>query len=353
MAKRIRVLVVDDSALVRAVLTSILSAEPDIEVIGTAEDPLIARDMIKQLNPDVLTLDIEMPRMNGLTFLRNLMRLRPMPVVMVSTLTERGAPETLQALEMGAIDYVQKPRAESGIVLEDCAQEICEKVRCAASAKVRVPSEYDATVHNAQISRPAILGKIKPSYLCAVGASTGGTEAIRELLLQLPEDCPPIVVTQHIPEAFSSSFALRLDKTCPMRVFHAEDGQQIERGAVYIAPGDDHLIVSRNRAGAYVCRLLKTDPVNRHRPSVDVLFESVVQVGARFASGVLLTGMGADGARGLLAMRQAGHFTIAQDETSSVVWGMPAAAVKLGAADKVLPLRKIGAAILADAVGTS
>lgn len=351
MSKRIKVLIIDDSALVRAVLTSILSADPAIEVVGVAEDPLVARDLIKQLNPDVLTLDIEMPRMNGLTFLRNLMRLRPMPVVMVSTLTERGAPETLMALELGAVDFVPKPRTESGMVLEDYAGDICEKVKCAASARIRPLEDVALAPVQAPARQMSILGKVKPNYLCAVGASTGGTEAIKELLLQLPEDCPPILVSQHIPEAFSLSFAARLDKTCPMRVYHAEDGQPVERGAAYIAPGDDHLTVVRSSRGGYVCRLLKTLPVNRHRPSVDVLFESVVALGASAASGVLLTGMGADGARGLLAMRQAGHLTIAQDEASSVVWGMPAAAVKMDAAEKILPLRKIGAAILVDAVG--
>jgi two-component system chemotaxis response regulator CheB len=338
-ATPIRVLVVDDSALVRKVMTQMLSSDPGIEVVGTANDPLMARDMIKQLNPDVLTLDVEMPRMDGVTFLTNLMRLRPMPVVMVSSLTEKGADITLQALEIGAVDFVTKPKIDLSHHLEDYASEIVAKVKAASRARVRpyTPPAGGAknTTVNASAPRLDLTHK-----LIAIGASTGGTEAIRVVLENMAHDSPAIVITQHIPEAFSAPFAARMDKSSPMRVCQAEDGQPIVQGHAYIAPGHRHLTVERSGA-RYRCRLHDTAPVNRHRPSVDVLFDSVATNLGANALGVLLTGMGADGAKGMLNMKNAGAKTICQDEATSVVWGMPGEAVKLGAADHVVPLEKV------------
>jgi two-component system chemotaxis response regulator CheB len=343
----VRVLVIDDSALVRQMLTEILGADPEIEVIGAATDPYVAREKIKRLSPDVLTLDVEMPKMDGLTFLRNLMRLRPMPVVMVSSLTEKGAEVTLEALSLGAIDFVSKPRIDLAHTLQDYADEIAAKVKAAAGARVR----QLATTTPARVSKvsvDAVIPKARPGVhfrttdpIIAIGASTGGTEAIKDVLARLSPDSPGTVITQHIPEAFSASFAKRMDGVSPMTVFHARDGQQILRGHVYIAPGDQHLLVE-NDGARFVCRLSRGEPVNRHRPSVDVLFRSVARnVGAN-AMGVILTGMGADGALGLREMREAGARTLAQDEETSVVWGMPGEAVKLDAVDEVLPLPRIG-----------
>jgi len=349
-----KVLVIDDSALVRQLLTEILNADPGLEVVGSAADPYIARDKIKALQPDVLTLDVEMPRMDGITFLRNLMRLRPMPVVMVSSLTQRGAEVTLEALDLGAVDFVSKPRLDVRAGLESYAEEIRQKVRTAARVPVaRLESRLNAVPP--KHSADAVLDKRPPRFLrttdrlVAVGASTGGTQAIRLVLSRLPADAPGIVVTQHIPGTFSESFAKRLDGATPLCVCQADDGQQILPGHVYIAPGDRHLLVERSGA-RYLCRLHDGPPVNRHKPSVDVLFRSVAQNVGPNAIGVLLTGMGDDGARGLLEMREAGAQTLVQDEHSSVVWGMPGEAVRLGAAGAVLPLERIAAAVL-DAAG--
>jgi two-component system chemotaxis response regulator CheB len=337
--KPVRVLVVDDSALVRKVLSQLLGSDPGIEVVGTANDPLQARDLIKQLNPDVLTLDVEMPRMDGVTFLANLMRLRPMPVVMVSSLTQKGADVTFQALEIGAVDFVTKPKVDLSHQLEDYAEEIVAKVKHAARTRVRVYNP-DA-VGTARPRAPVAATRLDLTHkLIAIGASTGGTEAIREVLEHMASDSPAIVITQHIPEAFSAPFAARMDKSSPMRVCQAEDGQPILQGHAYIAPGNRHLVVERSGA-RYRCKLLDTAPVNRHRPSVDVLFDSVAENLGANAVGVLLTGMGADGAKGLLRMKEAGARTICQDEQSSVVWGMPGEAVKLGAADHVVALDKV------------
>ncbi len=348
-ATRTRVLIVDDSALVRQVLTEMLSSDPEIEVVGTAPDPYVARERIKRLNPDVLTLDVEMPRMDGLRFLRNLMRLRPMPVVMVSSLTERGADVTLEALDLGAVDFVTKPKVDLVHGLEQYRDEICAKVKAARGARLR---ELAWAEPQAKLSADAVIargGAPRPfrgtDRVLAIGASTGGTEAIRELLTALPPDAPGTVIAQHIPPVFSASFATRLDALCAMRVCEASDGQQVMRGHAYVAPGDRHLLLARDGA-RYVCRLSDGPPVNRHKPSVDVLFRSVAQSAGGNAIGVILTGMGDDGARGLLEMREAGAPTIAQDEASSVVWGMPGAAVKHGAADEVLALAAIAPAIL-------
>ncbi len=348
--KRIRVLVVDDSAVMRQLLAEILGAAPDIEVVGTAPDPYVAREKIKRLNPDVLTLDVEMPRMDGLTFLRNLMRLRPMPVVMVSSLTAQGAEETLEALELGAVDFVTKPAVDVAHGMRAYAETLVEKVRAAAGARVRrlALARAPAPRHSAD----AVLARARPPRalrtthrIVAVGASTGGTEAVRELLAGLPPDAPGIVIAQHIPAAFSGPFARRLDGACALVVREAEDGAPILPGHAYVAPGDRHLLVERSGA-RYHCRLSDGAPVNRHRPSVDVLFRSVAQAAGPNAVGVLLTGMGEDGARGLLEMREAGARTLAQDEATSVVWGMPGAAVRMGAAEEVLPLGRIAARAL-------
>ena len=356
MAK-IRVLIVDDSALVRQVLTEILNSDPRIEVVGSASDPYAAREKIKSLNPDVLTLDVEMPRMDGLTFLSNLMRLRPMPVVMVSSLTDKGADITLRALELGAVDFVSKPKVDLAHTLKEYADELIEKVKAAAGAHVRAiersaPSATDVAVAPKYSADAVIKQSARPRHfrttdrIVALGASTGGTEAIKEVLVRLPPDAPGMVIAQHIPEAFSGPFAQRMDGCSQVRVFEAQDGQQILPGHVYIAPGSHHLLVARDGA-RFVCRLNDGPPVNRHRPSVDVLFRSVAQNAGQNAIGVLLTGMGDDGARGLKEVQEAGAPTIAQDEKTSVVWGMPGAAVKLGAADDVLPLLKVADRILA------
>lgn len=354
---KIKVLIVDDSALVRQILTEILGGDPGIDVVGAAADPYAAREKIKKLNPDVLTLDVEMPRMDGLTFLSNLMRLRPMPVVMVSSLTEQGASVTLQALELGAIDFVTKPKVDLAHTLDDYALEIREKVRIAAKARVQERSAASATlVKPAQpgekYSADVILkreGQRRPfkttESLIAIGASTGGTEAIKEVLIRMPLDCPGIIITQHIPEAFSGPFARRMDSVAAIAVCEAQDGQQVVPGHAYIAPGNQHLIVVRDGA-RYVCRLNEGPPVNRHRPSVDVLFRSVAENVGLNAVGVILTGMGDDGARGMKEMHDAGAPTIAQDEQTSVVWGMPGQAVKLGGVDKIMPLETIPAQIL-------
>ena len=338
----VRVLVVDDSALVRALMSELLGADPGIEVVGTAADPYIAREKIKRLSPDVLTLDVEMPRMDGLTFLRNLMRLRPMPVLMVSSLTEAGATVTLEALALGAVDFIAKPRIDVARGLVDYAPVLVEKVKQAATARVaRIvppnPARYDGP-----------LGYRTTERLLAIGASTGGTEAIREVLSRMPADAPATVIVQHIPAAFSAAFAERLDRHSRMTVMQARDHQPLLPGHAYLAPGGQHLRVVRSGA-RWLCRLGEDDPVRRHRPSVDVLFQSVAAHAGANASAALLTGMGDDGAAGLLALRDAGARTIAQDEASSVVWGMPGAAVANGAAAEVLPLEQIPYRLLADA----
>lgn len=345
----IKVLIIDDSALVRTLLTRILEQDEEIQVVGTATDPYMAREKIKKLNPDVLTLDVEMPKMDGITFLKNLMRLRPMPVVMVSSRTEKGAETTLRALELGAVDFVSKPRGEPVAALEKLADEIVRKVKVAAGANIRgrktkrrAPLRDLKEKHSADVIIPP--ASRKPGggngSIIAIGASTGGTEAIKEVLTALPGRFPPVVITQHIPAGFSTAFAQRMNRLAALEVCEAEDGQEILPGHVYIAPGSRHLLVTCNGNG-YRCRIDDGPRVNRHKPSVDVLFRSVAQCAGKNAVGVILTGMGDDGARCLLEMRQTGAVTLAQDEESSVVWGMPGSAVKLGAAEEVLPLRKI------------
>jgi two-component system chemotaxis response regulator CheB len=288
-----------------------------------------------------LTLDIEMPKMNGIVFLSNLMRLRPMPVVMISTLTHAGAPATLEALELGAVDCMPKPKEGAGSSLTDYRATIISKVRAAASANLQ---GRDADWLD-QKPVKASDGHLRANFICAIGASTGGTEAIKEVVRLLPKQSPPILITQHIPAAFSRSFAERLDANCEIKVFEAEDQQPVRAGCAYLAPGDKHLVLARSSYGL-VCKLLDTDPVNRHKPSVEVLFDSVTQVSGKNSMGVMLTGMGADGAQAMLRMREAGSHTVAQDEATSVVWGMPGAAVKLGAVEKILPLNRIASQII-------
>lgn len=340
---KIKVLIVDDSAVMRQLLKEILSSDPSIEVVATAVDPIQAREKILRLQPDVLTLDVEMPHMDGLTFLEKLMRAHPMPVVMISSLTERGCETTLRALELGAVDYVSKPRVDVADGTVQLAGEIVEKVKAAASAKVLRLHRPTSTGLQLSLATQALLKSTQ--QVIALGASTGGTEALREVLEPLPPDSPGIVIVQHMPEKFTRSFAERLDSLCRVRVKEAEDGDRILPGHALLAPGNYHLEVFRNGA-EYRVRVFSGDRVNRHRPSVDVLFCSCArQLGAN-AVGVILTGMGADGARGLLEMRQAGARTIAQDEASCVIFGMPKEAIALGGAEEVRPLSQIPSCVL-------
>ena len=352
MAKIIRVLVVDDSAVMRELLTEILNSDPEIDVVGAASDAYMAREKIKALNPDVLTLDVEMPRMDGLVFLSNLMRLRPMPVVMCASITQRGADLILNALDLGAVDFIAKPTARSSFGIRDAAQEIIAKVKVAAGAQIRaaieVPKRRAEEIRTAQAMAPGRRPMLRPGAekIIAIGASTGGTEAVKEVLIRLPKDMPPVVIVQHIPKAFSGAFAARMDAMCEITVCEASDGQPMLPGHAYVAPGDMHLLVVPG-ASHYLCRLSEADPVNRHRPSVDVLFRSVAQAAARNGVGVILTGMGRDGAAGLKEMLAAGAATLAQDEASSVVWGMPGAAWEAGAAQSLHPLKHIAERIIA------
>ncbi|MCC6916917.1 chemotaxis response regulator protein-glutamate methylesterase [Nitrosomonas sp.] len=351
--KKISVLVIDDSALIRKLLTEIINTRPDMEVIGAAPDPLVAREMIRTLNPDVLTLDVEMPKMDGLEFLEKLMRLRPMPVVMVSTLTERGSEATFRALELGAIDFVAKPKMDIRHGLEAYADEIAGKIRTASMAHVRrlapVTAGNDAANGNI-VQMPQHHG-ISTEKLIIIGASTGGTEAIKDVLVHLPPDCPGILIAQHMPPGFTRSFAERLDRLCKIRVTEAEGGERVLPGHAYIAPGHSHLLLKKNGAN-YVTELSQADPVNRHRPSVDVLFQSAAQCAGKNAVGVILTGMGRDGAAGMLDMHHAGAYNLAQDETSCVVFGMPREAIAIGAVDEIVPLQDMAKRILARLAGS-
>ena len=349
---KITAIIIDDSALIRGLLSEILNKDDRIEVVATAQDAFEARELIKKYSPDVITLDIEMPKMNGIAFLKNLMRLRPMPVVMISTLTQEGAPETLHALEIGAVDFVAKPNTGADSNLGEYAKEIQDKVYLAANANIRTEIQNDSVRtqkhENQMVEYRSIADTIeyKRQFICAIGASTGGTEAIKEVLTVLPENSPPLVLAQHIPAAFSGSFAKRVNGLAAINVYEAEDGQLIEHGCAYIAPGHSHLLVKKDSTGRYVCHLSDAEVVNRHRPAVEVLFDSVIASAQQNCLGVLLTGMGADGAQALLRMKESGAHTIVQDENSSVVWGMPGAAVKIGAETEVLPLDGIAKSIL-------
>ena len=339
-----RVLVVDDSALVRGLLAEIINRRPDMQCIGTASDPLVAREMIRNLAPDVITLDIEMPKMDGLDFLARLMRLRPLPVVMVSTLTERGADATLRALELGAVDFVAKPKAGIADGLQRLADDLVDKVRIAARASVRraLPAAPPRAAGMAcPPGRPGSAPKtLSTEKIVFIGASTGGTEATRTVLAQLPPDAPAVVVVQHMPAGFTRSYAARLDQGCAIRVAEARDGERLLPGHAYIAPGGLQLSVERSGAD-YVARDEHGATVNRHAPSVEVLFRSAARVVGANAIGVMLTGMGADGAAAMREMRDAGSWNLAQDEASCVVYGMPREAVAHGAVHEVLPLARI------------
>lgn len=350
MSSKIRVVVVDDSALVRGLLAEIIDRQPDMTCIGAASDPLVAREMIRNLNPDVITLDVEMPRMDGLDFLARLMRLRPMPVVMVSTLTERGADVTLKALELGAVDFVGKPKIGVADGLRQLGADITEKIRTAARARVQrlAAAPAQAATGSAAAGKPtggAPMGRLSTEKIVFIGASTGGTEATREVLVGLPADSPAVMITQHMPPGFTKSYAARLNGLCRIRVAEAVDGERVLPGHAYIAPGGFHLSVERSGAN-YIARVQDGAPVNRHKPSVEVLFDSAARVVGRNALAVMLTGMGADGARAMRTMRDAGSWNIAQDEASCVVFGMPREAIAHGAADEVLPLNKIAARLI-------
>ena len=340
---KIKVLIVDDSALIRSVMSEIISSQPDMEVVGVAPDPLVARELIKQTNPDVLTLDVEMPKMDGLDFLEKLMRLRPMPVLMVSSLTERGSEITMRALELGAVDFVTKPKISIQSGMREYTELIADKIRAAAKARIRPRTLAPAKVAGAlpQIRNPLTSSE----KLIIIGASTGGTEAIREFLMQMPSDCPGILIAQHMPEGFTTSFARRLDALCRISVREAAGEERVLPGHAYIAPGHSHLMLARSGAN-YVTRIDQADPVNRHRPSVDVLFRSAAVAAGKNAVGVILTGMGKDGALGMLDMKNAGAHNFAQDEASCVVFGMPREAIAIGATHEVGPLTELPGRVL-------
>jgi len=342
---KIKVLVIDDSALIRSLLTEIINSQRDMEVVGVAPDPLIARDMIKQLNPDVLTLDVEMPKMDGLDFLERLMRLRPMPVLMVSTLTEHGSEITMRALELGATDFVTKPKMSISEGMREYTEIIADKIRAASQVKITSLLRQSASVKGNDA--PALLRNplVSSEKLLIIGASTGGTEAIKSFLLQMPSDCPGILITQHMPAGFTKSFANRLDSLCQISVKEAEGGERILPGHAYIAPGDKHLLLAKSGAN-YVTQLCDTPPVNRHKPSVDVLFDSAAAFAGKNVIGVILTGMGKDGAAGMLQMKNAGAYNFAQNEESCVVYGMPKEAVAHGGVDEVAHLNDLPKLVL-------
>ncbi|MGN6158368.1 MAG: protein-glutamate methylesterase/protein-glutamine glutaminase [Devosia sp.] len=356
---KIRVLIVDDSASVRTTLSEIIAADPDLEVMATASDPYVAVERIRHEVPDVIFLDVEMPRMDGLTFLRKLMSQRPVPVVICSSLAEAGSDTLMQALEAGAVDVVTKPRVDTAQFLHESSMRICDAAKAAAHAKLRglkkaPPPQFrveakltaDAVIPALSSARLAALQHSIPvtEPIIAIGASTGGTEALRELLEALPADTPGIIVVQHMPEKFTNAFARRLDTLCAMSIKEAESGDQVLQGRVLIAPGNQHMAL--RRAGSrYTVEIVDGPHVSRHRPSVDVLFRSVAQAAGRNAMGAILTGMGDDGARSLLEMREAGAYTVAQDEESCIVFGMPKEAIDRGAVMKVLPLNRIAAEI--------
>ena len=358
MNRKIRVIVVDDSALVRSLLAEIINRQPDMECIGTANDPLIAREMIREKNPDVITRAVQMPKMDGIDFLGRIMRLRPMPVLMISTLTERGAEVTMRALELGAVDFVAKPRVGVANGLQQLSTEIVDKIRIAASAHVHRmvrPAHTAPAAGGAAAAAPAkpavssasLLGKLSTEKLIAIGASTGGTEAIKEVLVHMPADAPAIVITQHMPPGFTTSFAARLNSLCQITVKEAVHGERILPGHAYIAPGGKQFSISRSGANYVAVVDEQAPPVNRHKPSVEVLFKSVAQFVGRNAFGIMLTGMGADGAVAMREMKDAGSYNYVQDEASCIVFGMPREAIAHGAADEVLPLNQIAPAVLA------
>lgn len=343
----IKVLIIDDSALIRSLLSEIINRQPDMEVVGTAPDPLVARERIKALNPDVLTLDVEMPKMDGLAFLEKLMRLRPTPVVMVSSLTEKSSAITLHALELGAFDFVTKPKVDIQHGLQEYAEELTDKIRGAAKARLRQPAPRHAEPAPGiqKNSADVVLAAERHTFattekVILVGASTGGTEALKEFLVDMPADGPAILITQHMPETFTKTFAKRLDGLCRVSVKEADHGERVLPGHAYLAPGNRHLLLKRSGAN-YVTELSDGPPVSRHRPSVDVLFRSAANCAGKNAVGIIMTGMGDDGAAGMLEMFQAGAHTLAQDEASCVVFGMPKEAIARGGVTEVVPLTEM------------
>ncbi len=347
---KIRVLVIDDSALMRKLLTEIINAAPDLEVVGAAPDAATAREMIKVLNPDVLTLDVQMPHMDGLEFLERLMRLRPTPVVMVSAFTRAGSETTLRALELGALDFIAKPRAETAQRLEEYGNELADKIRAAKGARLqaRKPSVASAEP-GSPAAKPKPIANVSGGQwtgkIICLGASTGGTEAIKTFLSGMPANCPPILIVQHMPETFTASFAARLNILCQPTVVEARGGEIVQQGMVYIAPGHSHMLM-RKGPGGVTTELSQAEPVNRHRPSVDVLFDAAATVLGNQAVGVILTGMGKDGAKGMLRMREAGARTFGQDEASCVVYGMPREAFLLGGVQDVVSLEQMSGRVL-------
>lgn len=341
MAKKIRVIVVDDSLFIRKMFATILTSDPDIEVVDTADDPHDAREKIKKHNPDVITLDVEMPKMDGIEFLKKIMALRPMPVVMASTLTQKGADITLQALSMGAVDCIGKPDnlTKSG----DFAAELISKVKSAAQAKIK--STLDSGARSITSTRPLTYNGTNQNALIAIGSSTGGVEALREVLVRMPATSPPIVITQHMPAMFTGPFAARLNAMCDVSVQESAHGRVLQHGHAYIAFGGQHLRVEKQGAN-YVCKHDDGDLVSGHKPSVDILFESVSHAAGSQSVGVILTGMGKDGAKGLLSMRSAGARTLGESEASCVVYGMPRAAYELGAVEKQCHLRDMAEEII-------
>lgn len=347
---KIKVLIIDDSALIRKLLSEIIDSQSDMEAVGAASDPLVAREMIREMNPDVVTLDVEMPKMDGLDFLERLMRLRPMPVVMVSTLTEKGSDITFRALELGAVDFIAKPKIDIASGLKQYGDEIAHKIRIAKSARLKKHVPTITAGADKSASADVVLASVSnriasTEKLIIVGASTGGTEAIKDFLVQLPPDCPGILITQHMPEAFTKSFAKRLDGVCRISVYEAQGGERVLPGHAFVAPGHSHLLLKRSGAN-YMTELNQGELVSRHRPSVDVLFRSAANYAGKNAIGVILTGMGKDGAEGMREMHNAGAYNLAQDEASCVVFGMPKEAIAAGAVDEVVPLKDMAKSVL-------
>ena len=348
---KIKVLVIDDSALIRSILKEIINEQTDMMVVGAAPDPLVAREMIRSLNPDVLTLDIEMPNMNGLSFLKRLMRVRPMPVVMLSSHTQEGSDIAFRALAMGAVDFVGKPVAGE-TTDDDYAQLIVEKIRGAYAARDKIePLDINRAVDADEVLPMLGSAAVAQSRVILIGASTGGAEALKDILVTVPEDCPPILIAQHMPGTFTKLFAKRLDGLCKITVKEAEDHEPVLPGHAYVAPGGFHLRLERFGTRGYGIKIGSDAAVNLHRPSVDVLFNSAAESAGADAIGVILTGMGKDGAQGLLAMRKAGAFTLAQDEASCIVFGMPKEAIDIGAAEMVAPLNMIARRIMSNLAG--
>jgi two-component system chemotaxis response regulator CheB len=344
-SEKIKVLIVDDSALIRAILTEIINQTDDLEVVGVARDPIVAREKIRELKPDVITLDIEMPNMDGLEFLEKLMRLHPLPVLMVSTLTQKGSDSALRALELGAIDFIAKPKVDVKNQLEAYAEEITNKIRMIAKAKVKPKQPAQEPSKKAKVLKISTNKLVANQKILVIGASTGGTEAIKEILIDMPADCPPILIVQHMPAGFTKSYAARLDSLCQINVSEAKHGERILPGHAYLAPGDYRLSIGRV-SNYYICNVTQNPPVNRHRPAVDVLFDSVAALAKGNAVGVILTGMGKDGAAGMKRMSEKGCKNLAQDEASCVVFGMPKEAIAQGGVDEIVPLNKMSQQIL-------